>query len=245
MHPQLRQPPLLSYVSRRPFTRQLYFVCKRTVDVILATTALIAIAPFMLIIAILIYRDSPGSVIYKQERITARRHTNGNGEEWILERFVLYKFRTMYQNADSTLHEKFVKALIHNDGEELATLQGRETSTKKLINDPRITSVGRVLRKTSLDELPQFWNVLHGDISLVGPRPPIPYEVEAYEPRHFRRLQTIPGLTGLWQVTARSTATFDEMVNLDVWYIDHQSPWLDTKILFKTPLRVFGGSGAV
>jgi len=108
-----------------------------------------------------------------------------------------------------------------------------------------VTWLGKLLRRSSLDELPQLWNVLKGDMSLVGPRPPIPYEVEMYEPWHHQRLAADPGLTGLWQVTARSSANFDEMVRLDIWYIEHQSLWLDLKILLKTPWVVVTSKGAV
>lgn len=113
----------------------------------------------------------------------------------------------------------------------------------KLNGDPRITRVGRILRKTSMDELPQFWNVLTGDMSLVGPRPAIPYEVEMYEPWHMTRLSTRPGLTGLWQVTARNSASFDDLVRIDLEYIEKQSFWLDLKILFMTPLAIFDRRG--
>lgn len=116
---------------------------------------------------------------------------------------------------------------------------------RKLVHDPRVTRLGAFLRKTSLDELPQLWNVLKGDISLVGPRPPIPYEVEMYEPWHRRRLSTIPGVTGLWQITARSSVDFDEMVELDLEYIERQSFWLDLKILLQTPLAILKTRGAV
>jgi lipopolysaccharide/colanic/teichoic acid biosynthesis glycosyltransferase len=114
----------------------------------------------------------------------------------------------------------------------------------KLVHDPRVTRLGRFLRKTSLDELPQLWNVLKGDMSLVGPRPSIPYEVELYEPWQRRRLETLPGITGLWQATARSASSFEESVKMDIWYIDHQSLWLDLKILLLTPLAVLSSRGA-
>jgi lipopolysaccharide/colanic/teichoic acid biosynthesis glycosyltransferase len=114
-----------------------------------------------------------------------------------------------------------------------------------LTEDPRVTRLGKFLRKSSIDELPQLWNVLRGDMSIVGPRPPIPYEVEMYKPWHRKRLMAKPGLTGLWQVTARSSADFDEMVRMDIWYIEHQSLWLDLRILLKTPLSVMSMEGAV
>jgi lipopolysaccharide/colanic/teichoic acid biosynthesis glycosyltransferase len=151
----------------------------------------------------------------------------------------------MYQDAESEMHRAYIQAFIHNDQQGMSELQNGDTEVRKLVDDPRITPLGRFLRKSSLDELPQLWNVFKGDMSLVGPRPPIPYEVEMYEPQHCRRLGTKPGITGLWQVTARSSADFDEMVSLDVEYIEHQSLWLDLKILLQTPMVVLRGKGAV
>ena len=142
----------------------------------------------------------------------------------------------MNMNNDPTIHQQFVKNLIENQVTH---------PTYKIQNDPRMTPIGRFLRKTSLDELPQFMNVLRGDMSLVGPRPPIPYEVENYRDWHRRRvIEVKPGITGLWQVEGRSRTTFDEMVRLDLRYIQHQSVWLDMKILAKTPLAVISGQGA-
>jgi lipopolysaccharide/colanic/teichoic acid biosynthesis glycosyltransferase len=124
-------------------------------------------------------------------------------------------------------------------------MQGGDTQIRKLVNDPRVTRIGRFLRKSSIDEIPQFINVVKGEMSLVGPRPAIPYEVEMYKPWHCRRLETIPGITGLWQVTARSLVDFDEIINLDIQYIDQQSFWLDLKILIKTPKAVLFCKGAI
>jgi len=135
--------------------------------------------------------------------------------------------------------------LMSEDKQRMADLQGGETQIRKLTHDPRITHLGRILRISSLDETPQFWNVLKGDMSLVGPRPAIPYEVEMYKPWYRRRLETKPGITGLWQVTARCSADFEESVRLDIHYIEEQSLWLDIKILLKTPLAVISCKGAV
>jgi lipopolysaccharide/colanic/teichoic acid biosynthesis glycosyltransferase len=148
-------------------------------------------------------------------------------------------------DADSALHKAYVQALIRRDEIGMAAAQNGETPTRKLVNDRRVTRLGRFLRRSSLDELPQLWNVLKGDMSLVGPRPPIPYEVEAYELWHWKRLEAIPGMTGLWQVEARSSVGFDEMVRLDIWYAEHQSLWMDLKILLKTPFAVLSMRGAV
>jgi len=151
----------------------------------------------------------------------------------------------MVCNADSSLHKSYIKALINNDCKSMAALQGEYTKIRKLTHDPRVTRLGKILRKSSIDEIPQFFNVLKGEMSLVGPRPAIPYEVEMYKPWHYRRLETKPGITGLWQVTARCTADFDEIISLDIQYVDQQSFWLDLKILIKTPLAVLSCKGAV
>jgi lipopolysaccharide/colanic/teichoic acid biosynthesis glycosyltransferase len=164
---------------------------------------------------------------------------------WRQVTFKCFKFRTMVSNADQSLHKSYIKALINNDTESMAALQGEDTQIRKLTRDPRITRLGKILRKSSIDEIPQFINVLRGEMSLVGPRPAIPYEVEMYKPWHFRRLETKPGITGLWQVTARSSCDFDEIVTLDIQYIDQQSIWLDLKILLKTPIAVLFCRGAV
>jgi lipopolysaccharide/colanic/teichoic acid biosynthesis glycosyltransferase len=151
------------------------------------------------------------------------------------KRFTFLKFRSMYVANDHAIHEEFVKTLI----------AGAKKPVYKLTNDPRITPIGRFLRKTRLDELPQFLNVLRGQMSLVGPRPPIPYEVEVYDIWHRRRLLEVkPGITGLWQVMGRSRTTFNEMVRLDLYYARSWSVWLDLKILWRTPRVVFMGDGA-
>jgi lipopolysaccharide/colanic/teichoic acid biosynthesis glycosyltransferase len=156
----------------------------------------------------------------------------------------LFKFRSMYTNSDQGIHREYVTQLIANQAERKpAGEQGG--GVFKLTNDPRITRVGRMLRRSSLDELPQILNVLKGDMSLVGPRPPIPYELSAYQTWHRRRvLEARPGVTGLWQVTGRSQVRFDEMVRLDLRYATTWTLWLDLKILLRTPLAVFRGAGA-
>jgi lipopolysaccharide/colanic/teichoic acid biosynthesis glycosyltransferase len=152
--------------------------------------------------------------------------------------FNFYKFRTMYAGNDPRIHHEYVARLIAGD---LAESNG----VYKIVNDPRITPLGRFLRKTSLDELPQFVNVLKDDMSLVGPRPPLPYEFERYQTWHKRRvLELKPGLTGLWQVEGRSRTTFDEMVRMDIRYAIERSFWIDIKILLQTPAAMFTGKGA-
>jgi lipopolysaccharide/colanic/teichoic acid biosynthesis glycosyltransferase len=252
-----------------------YATCKRLLDVVIAGSLLIVLSPLMLVVAVLVKLDSPGPAIFKQERVGTRRRRYGERGTWDTKPFTCYKFRSMHQDADCELHRAFVKALILEDEEQMAALQHRcgetaseprralgraflgtradgprprteaQRQTRKLVYDPRITRLGSVLRKSSLDELPQLWNVLKGDMSLVGPRPPIPYEVEEYELWHRKRLEAKPGLTGLWQVGPRSAADFNEMVRLDIQYIEQQSLWLDLKILASTPLAVLRGKGAV
>jgi lipopolysaccharide/colanic/teichoic acid biosynthesis glycosyltransferase len=210
-------------------------------DIVVAATLLTIMAPLLLMIAILIKLDSPGSSIFSQKRMGAKRQSDGLHETWVNREFTVYKFRSMVQNADDSAHRSFVTNFIQN---KKVDVDSKQPDRWKLVNDRRITRLGNILRKTSLDELPQLWNVLKGDMSLVGPRPAIPYEVVQYEGWHRQRLQAAPGLTGHWQVTARSSASFDEMVKLDIWYIEHQSLLLDLKILLKTPIVVMFGKGA-
>lgn len=216
-----------------------YFAIKRIVDFTVAGILVILLLPLILLIALLIMLDSPGSPIFKQERVGAKRQKRFDGRStWAEYRFTIYKFRTMKANCSSGIHQEFMKAYIEGDEAQMNKLQQTEQvkdeSKFKLNGDPRITTMGYFLRKTSLDELPQLFNVLKGDMSLVGPRPPIPYEVEMYQPIHHKRLMTTQGLTGLWQVKGRSSISFEEMVKLDIEYIEKQSLWLDLKIILLT-----------
>lgn len=224
--------------------RNVYYAVKRIIDIVLAFTLLLLFSPVMLLVAIAIYIYSPGSIFFKQERVGAKRQSHGGQSYWKRANFLCYKFRTMKINADSSVHQAYVKALIENDEARMIALQGAPTQPRKLVNDSRIIRPGKILRKLSFDELPQLWNVLRGDMSLVGPRPAIPYEVEMYKPWHLRRLETQPGLTGLQQVTARCAIDFDQQVKLDIEYIDNQSLWLDIKIIIKTPLAIISTKGA-
>jgi lipopolysaccharide/colanic/teichoic acid biosynthesis glycosyltransferase/ActR/RegA family two-component response regulator len=233
------------YTCKTSWTRDAYFAGKRIVDFCLAGVCLALLSPVLLIAAALIRLESPGSPMFKQIRIGSRRRKTPDGEIWETVPFTFYKLRTMVNDADSAPHKEYVQALIRKDQAGMAAAQNGETPTRKLVNDRRVTRLGRFLRRSSLDELPQLWNVLKGEMSLVGPRPPIPYEVEAYDPWHWKRLEAIPGMTGLWQVEARSSVGFDEMVRLDIWYAEHQSLWMDLKILLKTPLAVLSMRGAV
>jgi len=225
--------------------RLAYYASKRIIDIVVAGLALIFFSPLILIVAILIKLDSPGPIFFSQDRVGVRRRIYNKKIYYQRSTFRCYKFRTMVCNADSSLHKSYIKALINNDCEGMAALQGEDTKIRKLTHDPRVTRLGKILRKSSIDEIPQFFNVLKGEMSLVGPRPAIPYEVEMYKPWHYRRLETKPGITGLWQVTARCTADFDEIISLDIQYVDQQSFWLDLKILIKTPLAVLSCKGAV
>ena len=206
-------------------------VFKRGLDMIGSLALLALLLPAYLAIAALVKLTSAGPVFFRQQRV---------GE--MGRPFRMLKFRTMHVNADQAIHQQYVTQFI-NSGAPV-----RESGTNgvfKIVNDPRVTPIGRVLRKTSLDELPQFWNVLRGDMSLVGPRPPLPYEVEQYKPWHYRRvLEAKPGITGLWQVTGRSRTSFDDMVRLDLRYARTCSIWTDMKILLATPRAVISGKGA-
>ncbi|MCL6429533.1 MAG: sugar transferase [Anaerolineae bacterium] len=216
----------------RPVLRGTRRLWKRLFDVAISVLALVVLAPLMAAIAAAVRLDSPGSILYRQERV---------GEKG--KPFVMLKFRSMRVDADPALHMAHVARLI---GGNLSPghLGPGPGETLKMRDDPRVTRVGRVLRKLSLDELPQLFNVLRGEMSLVGPRPPLPYEVALYKDWHRRRLEALPGITGLWQVEARNRVSFDEMVRLDLRYIEEQSLWLDLKILARTPLAVVSGRGA-
>jgi exopolysaccharide biosynthesis polyprenyl glycosylphosphotransferase len=206
---------------------------KRMIDVIGAIVLLIVAAPLMLIIALAIKLTSPGPVVFRQMRI---------GKEG--KPFPFYKFRSMRCDNDDSIHREYVKSLIEGRHDEVNEGDAYDP-VYKLQSDGRITGVGRIIRRTSIDELPQLFNVLKGEMSLVGPRPPIAYETENYQSWHMRRLQEVrPGITGLWQVEGRSKTTFDEMVRLDLRYIRNWSLWLDMKILFKTVFVVLRGDGA-
>jgi exopolysaccharide biosynthesis polyprenyl glycosylphosphotransferase len=203
---------------------------KRISDIVIASFTLALLSPFWLLIALLIKFDSKGPVFYTQERV---------GMDGRI--FVVYKFRTMRMDADSEIHREYQRKFIAGHAE--ANVGDANKPAYKLRDDPRITRVGRVLRRLSLDEVPQLFNVLRGDMSIVGPRPPIPYEVEAYELRHRKRLDMKPGLTGLWQVSGRNRLPFEEMVKLDLFYIENWSLLFDLKIILRTVLVMLRGDG--
>ena len=225
-------PALYPDLTNQSNGKQPLLVLKRMIDIIGGLALSLLCLPFCLLIALIIKATSEGPVLFRQVRV------GQHGRQ-----FTFLKFRSMYVNNDHSVHREYVTKLINKEAPAIA---GRNSSSVyKLAGDKRITPFGRFLRKTSLDELPQFLNVLRGDMSLVGPRPPIPYELAAYQTWHRRRLLEVkPGITGLWQVMGRSTVDFDSMVRLDLKYATSWTPWLDIKILLRTPLAVIRGAGA-
>jgi len=220
--------PDLHEVERGKRTKQ---IVKRAIDIVGSVLLIILSLPLLAVIAIAVKLTSKGPVLFRQQRV-------GQYGRY----FTFLKFRSMRDRNDHSAHRQYVTQLIAGNAERIAQ-NGSDEGVYKLVNDPRITPLGRLLRKTSLDELPQFVNVLRGEMSLVGPRPPIPYEVAAYQTWHRRRvLQVKPGITGLWQVTGRSRVSFDDMVRLDLQYANFWSLWLDFKILMRTPAAVIKGA---
>lgn len=228
--------PLLEANVNRPF----YFLCKRCLDVCLASVILFLLVPVLLFIAVLIKLDSSGPVFFTHERVGAKREKTGREAVWAVTQFGMHKFRSMSANADSRVHEAYIRDFV------AGRVQPSEENggNFKLTNDPRVTRVGRVLRRTSLDELPQLFNVLKGQMSLVGPRPVPPYEVACYRNGEHKRLAALPGITGLWQVNGRCRVSFEEMIRMDLEYIRNASLWLDLRILLLTIPAVLWGRGA-
>ena len=222
-------------LSKRNSSKRLSLFLKRTIDIVGSILALMIFSPLFLIIAILIKLSSKGPIFFRQERVG---HFG--------KKFTFFKFRTMYVNNDQNIHREYINNFMRGEIDHNSSGDnGRKECAYKLKNDPRVTPIGRFLRKSSLDELPQFINVLRGEMSLVGPRPPIPYELENYDIWHIRRILEIkPGITGIWQILGRSSTTFDDMVRMDIKYIREWSLWLDIKILLKTPWVVLTGKGA-
>jgi len=221
-------PDLFEKDEERKFSR----LVKRSMDIAGSLAALILFSPLIVLISVAIKLTSKGPILFKQERVG--RYGS---------RFTFLKFRSMERGSDARIHREYVKQYIAGETEA-----GRASQTQnavyKIQSDPRITCVGKFLRRASLDELPQFINVLRGDMSLVGPRPPIPYELEGYQIWHRRRVQeSKPGITGLWQVNGRSKVKFDDMVRMDLQYAKTWSVWLDVKILLQTPAAVLFGAG--
>lgn len=225
-------PALYPDLSKQASGKQPLLILKRAIDIMGGLVLSLICLPFCVLIAIAIKATSKGPILFRQMRV------GQHGKQ-----FMFLKFRSMYADNDHSIHREYVTKLINNETPAAST--SPIETVYKLTGDKRITPIGRFLRRTSLDELPQFLNVLRGEMSLVGPRPPIPYELAAYQTWHRRRLLEVkPGVTGLWQVTGRSTVDFDAMVRLDLKYAIAWSPWLDIKILLRTPLAVIRGSGA-
>jgi len=205
---------------------------KRVLDIMFTLLILLPVCLVIAILAVLIKLDSKGSVFFRQKRV------GQNGVE-----FDMLKMRSMYENSDETPHRQAIEQYIMNNQQ----LNDDPTTGMKYkqIDDPRVTRIGRFMRKTSLDELPQFFNVLRGEMTLVGPRPPLPYEVELYSPRDWLRLSGKPGLTGTWQVYGRSQVPFQKMVEMDIAYLEQQSFWQDLKLIALTlPVMIKGYGGA-
>ena len=228
--PSIIQPLLASDAVDR---RDRAYPLKRAMDIVGALLAIGLFAPLMVGVSAMVALTSRGPIIFKQTRV-------GKGGV----PFTFYKFRSMRINSDDAIHRDFVAKLI-NAEDAKGVRQGASPTIYKLKSDPRVTWIGRLIRKSSIDELPQFFNVLKGDMSLVGPRPPLPYEAAQYQPWHLRRVMTVkPGITGIWQVEGRSKVAFSEMVRMDLRYIRECSLTLDIKILLRTILVVVRGEGA-
>lgn len=212
-----------------------YAAGKRLVDLIVAALVLVGLAPLWALVALAIRLTSPGPVLFRGTAI-------GRGGQ----PFTYYKFRTMRHGTDDAAHRAFLARYVRDGAAyaEVSLPDGTRRAVYKLVDDPRVTTVGRWLRRCSLDEVPQLWNVLRGEMSLVGPRPPVPAEYEHYAPHHRRRLDVPPGITGLYQVTARSTVPFEEMVRIDLEYVRRRSLALDLAILARTVLVMLTGRGA-
>jgi lipopolysaccharide/colanic/teichoic acid biosynthesis glycosyltransferase len=203
-----------------------YRFAKRALDVIGSTIGLVLTSPVLALVALAVKLESPGPVLFRQQRL-------GLGGR----PFTLYKFRSMHLSAEQSRHRDHVRDLIRGDGAQTQS----SAAWVPIPLDPRLTRLGAFLRRSHLDELPQLINIARGDMSLVGPRPPIPYEVEVYEPWHLRRLSVIPGLTGLWQATGWGRLSFDEGVALDLAYIDRRSFWFDVGLILRTLWQIAVG----
>jgi lipopolysaccharide/colanic/teichoic acid biosynthesis glycosyltransferase len=226
-------PILYPDLNRREEGRRVRSFMKRAIDLVGSIVGLLAFSPLFAAIAVVIKMTSKGPIFFRQERV------GQYGQP-----FVFVKFRSMHVENDTGVHKEWFKRFVSGQAERHST-NGNGDGVYKLTNDPRVTRVGRLLRRTSLDELPQFINVLKGEMSLVGPRPPIPYEVNSYQAWHRGRiLEAKPGITGLWQVNGRSRLAFDDMVRLDLRYARSWCLWLDIKILLLTPKAVLLGEGA-
>lgn len=218
--------------SKRGFRRSFaYATWKGAFDRGLALLSIVVLSPLLVLIAIAIRIDSPGNPIFAQERV------GKDGRQ-----FIAHKFRTMYNNNDDTEYKAYLTRLITQGAPYV--IDQRQRAVYKVVDDQRVTRVGALLRKTNLDELPQLFNVLKGEMSFIGPRPDIPFAVEMYTRWHRKRLSVKPGITGLWQVCERTNRSFDEMVSLDIDYAERQSPLLDSRIVLRTLVTILGRDGS-
>jgi lipopolysaccharide/colanic/teichoic acid biosynthesis glycosyltransferase len=232
-HGRSLDPALYPDLFEAEKAKRLSLLLKRAMDIVGSFIAILLASPLFLSLAALIKLTSKGPVFFRQKRV---------GQYGIPFEFL--KFRSMYVSNDADIHKDYIKGFIAGNAAATSS-NGNAAPVYKITNDPRVTWIGKFMRRSSLDEIPQFWNVLSGEMSLVGPRPPIPYEIESYDLWHRRRvLESKPGITGLWQVHGRSRTTFDEMVRLDLRYSKNWTPLLDAKILLKTPRAVVSGNGA-
>ncbi len=251
--------------AARAGDNRFYLIGKRAMDILLSLALLILLSPLLLMIAICTGLDSHGPILFKQTRVGFNRRRRERRSEhqasvpgWLEKRscpdrrrqdlwarpFAMYKFRTMYRNCDPEAHRQYMQCFMRDNVPDNGKVEESKPPVFKLVNDQRVTRIGRILRRTSLDELPQILNVLKGEMSLVGPRPAIPYEVQEYQEWHRRRLMQLPGITGLWQVRGRGRVPFDEAVRMDIYYAEHCCLSLDLKILLLTPWAVISGKGA-
>jgi lipopolysaccharide/colanic/teichoic acid biosynthesis glycosyltransferase len=225
--PDLRIGPALSLIVPVAPTPAAYRIAKRSLDLVASALGLVLVSPILVLVAVAVKLESRGPVLFRQQRL-------GLGGR----PFTVFKFRTMFSSAEQEQHRDHVRDLIRRDASE-------QTATSEawlpIRSDPRVTRLGTFLRRSHLDEVPQLINIVRGEMSLVGPRPPIPYEVEVYQPWHLRRLAVIPGLTGLWQATGWGRLSFDEGVALDIKYIDRRGFWLDLRLILRTLWQILTG----
>jgi lipopolysaccharide/colanic/teichoic acid biosynthesis glycosyltransferase len=215
------------------------YVAKRLVDAVGAALLLVLLSPMLLLIAVAVRIDSKGPALFIQDRVGAKLARRDGRKDWIRSDFSVYKFRSMYADADDDSHREYIREFVNGEAAE-----NEEGPRFKLVGDPRVTRVGRIIRRTSADELPQLLNVLLGDMSLVGPRPVPPYEVDEYSRWHLERFNALPGITGYWQVHGRGSVPFEEMMRMDIYYVRNQSFWLDIKLLAQTLPAVVSAKGA-
>lgn len=215
------------------------FATKRLVDIATSAVLLILFTPLLVVIALAIRIDTRGPAFFVQERVGAKRTKPNGTSSWDRTVFRTYKFRSMLHDVDEGVHRAYIKDFVNGD-----TVENEIGPRFKMVADPRITRVGRFIRRTSMDELPQLLNVLKGEMSLVGPRPVPTYEIDDYAPWHFERFNALPGITGYWQVYGRGSVPFEEMMKMDIFYARHQSFWLDMKLLALTLPAVFSARGA-